>query len=809
MSRFRRLVNTFRSGRLRRNIDREVAFHIEERASQLRAEGASEEEAVRRARLQFGGRVAHAEGARDVDVTAWLDASIRHTRIAGRTLLRTPMFTLTVVLTLALGIGANAAVFSALDAVLLRPLPFPDGNRLMLVSESREKAPETKISPVRLQDWNEHNTAFDGITGYFVEDVSESSGDLPERVARATVAPRFFAVWGVPPAIGRGFTDAEHRVGGPPAAVITDRYWRARLGADPRVLERTLRFQKSTIPIVGVMPASFLFPDRAVDIWIPVRVDADYAQNRQNSWFKGIGRLRAGVTLEQARGAMADVQRRLGEMYPATDAKIGVQIVPLRETIVGEFRASLWLLFAAVTVLLLITCTNVAALLLSRAAHREREIAIRLSLGATRLAVAMQVLVETIMLALAGAAVGLLVASGATAALRSMDAALPRIEEITVNRTILLYTFASALVAALLCGLLPAIRAARHGLGGTLSEGSRGQVSRRGTVQWILVGAQVALSVTLLTGAGLLLRSFQELWQVDPGFQPERVLTFRISGSWADAQDMGAMVRRFDRTLEELRALPGVESVAMSLNPPGSPSEREETFQLVEAGGNSELNIVTDARGVSPAYFATMRIPLVEGEGCRPQVPKTPRDLMVNEAFVARYMSGYPSPVGLHLSRGPKSKPFRIVGVVGNARERGLDHAPGPTIYWCADWNPIQYFLVRTSGDPVAITQAVRQKIKQLEPLRSVYDITPLTERIDAAFAENRLRTALLALFAVTALSLTCVGLFGTIGRRFATCCRCLIATRTYDPSTSKSCCPGRKAVSMRRSTRISSRRDA
>lgn len=354
MSWLRRLLNTLRGDRVRRDIDREVSFHMAERADELRSKGLGEEEAMRQARLQFGSPLLHAERTRDMDIAGWLDAMLRNIRYAIRTLARAPAFTFTVVLTLALGIGANSAVFSALDAVLLRPLPFPDSDRLMWLNQTHERNAGTGIAPVRLEEWNRLNSTFTAITGYYTEDVSETSGDLPEKVTRAFVAPLFLQVWGIAPALGRGFAATEHRVGGPSAVLISDRYWRTRLRADPHVLDRSVRIGTTSFPIIGVMPASFWFPDRDVDLWFPVPVDAEYAQSRRITWYNGVGRVEPGVTFEQARDNLAAVQAQLAEQYPDPDAEIGVEVVPLKEVTVSGVRSSLWLLFGAVSVLLLI-----------------------------------------------------------------------------------------------------------------------------------------------------------------------------------------------------------------------------------------------------------------------------------------------------------------------------------------------------------------------------------------------------------------------------------------------------------------------
>jgi predicted permease len=598
-----------------------------------------------------------------------------------------------------------------------------------------------------------------------MEDISETSGELPERVRRAWVTPRFVEVWGMDPAIGRGFTAAEHRIGGPPAVVVSDRYWRVRLGGDPNAIGHALRIGGAAIPIVGVMPASFLFPDRDVDLWFPAPIDFKVAQSRKLTWYTGIGRLKRGVTLEQARANLDAVQSELGRQHPETDAKLRVEMVPLKEVMIGGFRKSLWLLYAGVSVLLLITCTNIAGLLLARGTQRQHEISVRLALGASNVAVVAQMLVETLMLSLAGAGVGLLLAAGAAAGLRTAAADLPRVDDIAIEWRILGYALVSAVVVALLCGIVPALRAARASTAGALNEAGRTQVSGRSSLQWLFVGVQVALSVVLLAAAGLLVRSFQELSRIDLGFDPARVLTFRVSGGWAETAEYTRLVHRIDTTIDELAALPGVESVATSLFLPGVPTEFELAFALVEARNEDERRLAAENRVVSPEYFATMKIPLVDGEMCRRQPFGAPIQFMVNRAFRSRHLAGRPSPIGLHLASVTNmASTGTIVGIVADARDHGIDRSPAPTVYTCLSApNPTPQFLVRTHGEPTELAHTVRLKLKELEPLRSVYEIAPLEDWIGGAFAQNRLRTMVLVFFAVTALALACVGLYGTL----------------------------------------------
>lgn len=760
MSLVARLWNTLHPARIQDDIAREVAFHLDARVDELRQTGLSREEATRCARLQFGNVSFQTERTRDMDISLWLEACVRNIRYAVRTLMRTPGFTVTAVLTLALGIGANTAVFSAVNSVLLKPLPFPDGARLMRLTQTREGSAGTNIAAPRLANWSVQTGTFEAVSGYYTEDVSDTSGDLPERVRRGMVAPRFFQVWGAASSEGRTFTDADHQPGAAAAIIISDRYRRHRFGADPNVLGRTVRLDNSSFAVVGVMPPSFQFADRTVDLWIPVRTGEPTF--RRADFYGGLGRLKRGVTVEQARADLARVQTQLAAQYPDSDSKLRVDVVPLKDATAGSMRSSLGLLFGAVSVLLLITCVNIASLLLSRAAHRQQEIAVRMSLGATWAAVAGQIFAESAVLALAGAAAGLVVAVAAVAGFRLAAADLPRVDEIRLDRIVLLYTLVTTVVVALVAPLISAIRTARSGVG-IANDAGRTQVSARNALQWLLVGTQVALSVTLLVGAGLLARSFQELSRVDPGFSPSRVLTFRVGANFSEVRNMPRVTQRIERTLNAVRALPGVESAATAISLPGIPFMYELTFKLPETQGDPQTPVVAESRVVSPEYFATLQIPLMQGETCRRQPPGAPQDAMVNQAFVKRYLSARPSAIGVQLEadRTPLS---RIVGVVGDARERGLDREPGPIVYPCQSApTPMPYFLARTRGEPAAITASVRQMLKQLEPLRAVYDIAPLDERIGAAFTQNRLRPLVLILFALIALTLACVGLYGTL----------------------------------------------
>jgi predicted permease len=745
-------------------VEQEIGFHIAELTAAYVAQGLAPDEARRRAMLEFGGREQVKQQVREVHISRLLENMAFNLKAAVRFLRKSPMFSIVVILTLGLGIGANSAVFSAIDAIILRALPFPNSNQLVAVYQHDYKGRDanTFVAPVRLEEWNRLNSTFQAISGYYFDDLSETSGSLPEKVTECLVAPRFLAVMGVSPALGRAFTQQEEHWGGPKAAIISYAYWQRHFHSDPGAVGQNLHVGDYTYSIVGVMPASFLFPKSEVDFWTPSAPDAPFAQRRDETWFTVIGRMKPRVTSQQATADLANVQSQLGKQFPKPDAELTVETVPLKEVIVGGTRNSLWLLYGSVSLLLLIACSNIAALLLARTTEREHEISIRFSLGASRLAIVGQLLTEVFALALLGSLAGLLIAGASARGFHLLAKTLPRAQEIALNWQIVVYTLAAALLTTLLCGLFPAMRGTRRTLARSLASGSRTQVSTRGTLQWMLVGMQITLAVTLLIGAGLLLRSFQQLARVYPGFEPSHVLTFQVSGSWGETSEMKNVIQRIDRTLENLRTLPGVETASTSAMLPGVPSQYQLEFKI---DGRQEPGhpILADNRYVSAGYFDTMRIPLLIGEGCR---AASTTDIMVNRAFADKYMSGSLS-VGHKLS-GAVYNDFlpqgMIRGVVGDAREEGLNTQPVPTVYSCFSApDPFPNYLVRVQGDPMAMAETIRRRIHEIEPSRSVYAFAPLQEHLDEASSENRLRTMLLTIFAATAILLACIGLYGTL----------------------------------------------
>jgi predicted permease len=759
-----RWKNPFDKSGRDKDLDREIAFDIEERTTANIAHGMTPDEARRQAIVEFGGRQQIKEELRVVHASALLDSIAFNLKAAMRFLRRSPSFSAAVILILALCIGSNSAVFSVVDAIVLRPLPFPHGDELVALYQHDLKNRNTNrlVAPPRLEDWNRMNSSFQSISGYYLDDLSETSGPLPEKLAVALVAPRFLRVMSVAPLLGRNFTPDEESFGGPNAVLISYRFWQRRFHGAPDATEQKLHIGDYSYSIAGIMPPQFAFPNRDVDVWSPSPPDAPYARRRDATWYNVIGRLKPGVRLEHAQADLATVQSQLGKQFPKPDADLAVESTPLKQSVVGGVRASLWLLYGSVSLLLLIACSNIAALLLARTADREHEISIRFSLGASRSRIIVQLLTEVFVLAAAGSLLGLLVAAGASRAFHLLSNTLPRAEEITVNWRIVLYSFVCAATTTMLCGLFPAIRGTRRQLAHSLAHTSRTQVPGKHRVQWTLVGVQVTLAVTLLAGAGLLLRSLDALSRVSPGFDPGHVLTFQITGAWGETADFKKLFARMDRTLDGLRALPGVEAAATAGDLPGVPLLYQFEFRI-DGKLDPNRRMLAYARAVSAGYFTTMRIPLLEGEACKDRAAIG--DVVVNRSFASLYLNNT-VPVGHQLQTVSDSivPQVTVRGVVADAREEGISTTPAPTVYVCFSApDPFPHFLVRTHGDPMAMAETVRHRIHELEPNRSVYGIEPLQAHLDDVAFENLLRTLLVTLFAGTAVLLACIGLYGTL----------------------------------------------
>lgn len=721
----------------------------------------------RDARQQFGNPTLLVEDS----VAEWgwpqLESWVRDFRFAVRSALRQPAFTLTVVLTLALGIGASGTIYALIDTVLIRPLPFPDADRLAGLYDARQvragSEGRTRISPGRLEDLQQLNKSFESLAGWYLDVLTDTSGPLPERVSGAYVSPRFFSVLGTGAARGRTFTSVEEQFGGPQSIVISDGLWRRRFSADPDVLGRTLMLSGQSFAIVGIMPASFRYPEPATDVWLPKQARPGLLQIREARFYATIGRLKPGVTIEQSRADMAAVQQILGGRYPKTDAGFVVTMEPLKDQLVGKVQSSLWLLFVSVTILLLIACANVGCLMLARLNSRSEEIATRTSLGAGNSAIARQLFVEGLVCSIAGGVLGVFATHSGILALQKLAPNVPRIEELALDGRVLLALAAITLFSALLFSLAPILQLLRRDIGSTLIRRGRGVAGGGQRLQKALVAGQLALATSLLIGAGLFLRTMMNL-QVSPlGYQPEGVLTLHVGSSFNEPPD--AAVQRHKRTIEALSGLPGVTSVAMSAGLPGVNPSWPREF-LIEGEPNPEGTVpFANWRVVTGDYFRTLSIPVLEGRTCEMSTePKRPFEALVNRTFAERHFQGR-SPLDRIVHRGPQGEiGTRIVGVVGDVKEDGHGSAPPPVIYACGYlrfW-PDADILVRTSNVG-ALASGVRRELQALEPSRPVYGIRPLSEALYGALAQARFRTLLISLFSFLALALSAIGLYGVM----------------------------------------------
>ncbi|HEY2908428.1 MAG TPA: ABC transporter permease [Vicinamibacterales bacterium] len=687
-------------------------------------------------------------------------------RSASRSLLHRPALAAAVIVTLTLGIGANSAIFSAVDAVLLEPLPYPNADRLVSVYESNlaRRQSTQLVAPGRLEEWNRMNQTFLGLAASYFENMTDTSAALPERVEAMRVSPRFFAVLGVPAAIGRTLNPQEELFGGPRAAVLSDLFWRKRFDANPRVIGQSLTLGGASYTIVGIMPPSFRYPKATTEVWLPTQAPEMFLKARGARLYTAIGRLKPGVTPEQGQADLSAVEARLAVQYPQTDAGWAAAVVPLKEEQIGGVRRSLWLLLGAVLLVLLAACGNVACLMLADATRREHEIAVRLALGASRMRVVAQLLLEGAMLALAGSCLGLLVAHWGLDLLRKMATQLPRADELGIDARIVVFTLTVGVMTTVLFALAPALQATRSTVASRLGHGGRGQIGGRQRLQRMLVATQIALAIVLLAGAGLLVRSFSRLQQVSPGFDSTSVLTFRVSSQWTESTT--ATMSRHLRTMERLNKVPGVVSSAFSIVLPAGADFPPIEFTI--AGRDAREHLFSTSRSVSSAYFSTLHIPLLQGAVCRDDPAKPFRQVVVTRAWADRFFPGE-SPIGhfiepLSLAGQP---PQEIIAVVGDVRENGLTKEPPALMYGCGlqPYWPDPFFLVRTDPARHVSVQTIRAALREIEPKRALYSVRPLADTLTESISQQRLNTVLLVLFAGTALLLAAVGLYGVMSQ--------------------------------------------
>ncbi len=769
----------FRRKAVEAELEAELRFHLYRQAEKYLRAGLGPEEARRRARIDLGGLEQAKEECRDARGLGLLEAFYQNVRFGLRLLRHAPGFAAVAVLTLALGIGSSAAMFSVVNAVLLRPLPYPHPSQLVALPESEPQSgiPSDGASYQDLESWRTASHSFRYLAGIAVHQVTLTGRGQPTEVYTVSVTDDFFPLVGVAPLLGRTLTAADAGRGAAPVAVVSASLWRSRFGADPKIVGETVALDKRSFTVVGVMPAGFRTPffNFHENVWIPIAEDPLFSAflPRRGGHYLGVfGRLKPEVTLARAQAEMTGIAARLAQRYPATNHGWIVSVQPLREAIVGrQARRALLVLLAAVGLLLLIACVNVASLLLARGSGRGREMGIRVALGGGRDQLVGQLLTESAMLGLAGGLAGILLAYWGVAGLGSLlPASLPLPHAVAVDWRVLGFALALSLAASFLFGLAPAFFTAKcdpqAALGESTNRATEGASRRR--ARELLAAVEIALAMVLLVGAGLLLRSLAALTSVSPGFEAK--------GAWMAEVDLPryqystpAQWSAFGgELLTRLQAQPGLRDTALAVPLPLVDGFVNLGFRIV---GNPPLPpgtfVTADYVSVSPNYFRVMGIPLLFGRAFGASDSLTaPRAAVISEAFARRYFP-HENPLGRQLDCGfpPDYVPRVIVGVVGDVHDQSLAQAPQPMMYvpfaQAPFWGAV--VVTRTGLAPAAIAGAIRREVRAIDPDLPVTDFQSLPSGIQATAAQPRFRAELLALFGLLALALASAGIFGVI----------------------------------------------
>lgn len=713
-----------------------------------------------------------------------MPTSLQELKYALRALRKRPGFSLIVILVLALGIGANTAIFSVVNAVLLRPLPFDQPDRLVQLwhTPPQKSFPGMKkfsVSPANFLDWKHQSTSFEAAAVYGGGLFTLTGSGEPQRLYGPRVGPEFFSVLHAKPLMGRSFTEDDGKPESQKTVVISEAFWRANLGSKPNVLGQTIRLNDEPYTIIGVMPNSFSFPVSSAvppQAWVCLQWSAKEQAVRGNHNYMAFGRLKPGVSIEQAQSELSTISARLEQEYPADDAGWGALIVPLRDQLVGDVRPALLILLGAVAFVLLIACANVANLVLATTLGRRKELAIRTALGAKRSQLIGQVLTETVFLAVAGGALGLVFANFGIHLIENFLANdLPRVGGIGLDLPVLLFTFGVSLLTGLLAGIVPASRYAKADVNEALKQGvDRGSSDSGGkTTRTVLVTAEVALSLMLLVGAGLLIRTFYHLQKLDPGFDSKNVLTTFIALPKAKYEKPELQRAFYQQALDKIRALPGVESAATidSLPLQGGSTQpiMIEGRPLLKMADQPEV----PTREISPDYLKTMHIQLLRGRNFSEADTATSTPVMLISKSLAKEFFPNEDPIGKHMSMELTDQYLEIpttqreiVGIVGDVKIDGLDDDRSmAAVYMPFEQVPSQHaqIVLRTNNDPASQTAALTNAIHSIDPNLTLVDTMTMEEVVATSIAQRRFTMMLLIAFAVLALVLAAVGIYSVL----------------------------------------------
>lgn len=696
---------------------------------------------------------------------------IQDLRYSLRMLLKHPWFTATVVLTLALGIGANTALFSIINTLLLRPLPLPQPAQLVQVWEVSRQSGNLKF-PVALPnmvDWRTQSTSFANIAAYSPTGLNLSVDDHPEFISVLSVTPDYFKVMGVTPALGRDLREEDGLPNAPRTAVLNHGFWQRRFAADPQIIGRTIRLNSENCTVIGVMPKGFDFPTSEVAVWAPMRGNLA-ASGRGVHNYQAIARLKPGVSLQQAQTELNAIASRLEAEYPGTNKDVGIRLVSLQKELVEGEQPRLLLLFGSLLTVLLITCANLAGLLSARASARQKESAIRSALGAGRQRLVRQMLTESMLMVLLGGGLGVLVAYLGLKALLAIYPSSPATwTEFGIDRAALLFTLLISVLVGLGFGLMPALQFSRTRLNETLKEGNRG-TSGRGTekLRAVLVTVQIALALILLTVGGLLIRSMRQLQQVNPGFNPEQLLTMQLSLPRKYAEDE-QKTRFFEEVLAQVRTLPDVKTAAVASELPFLGENSASSFQIV--GGPplpTGVTLDTNRRSVSADYFQTLGLQLLRGRSFdNRDTLQAPRVVIINDAMARKFWPG-DDPLGRYVTFNSTTQ-YQIIGVVSNAKHSSLQEEDEPQAYTSHQQvtSRTMDLAVRANysfdREPAALINAIRQTVNKIDPEQAIHNIGTMEQRLSQSIAPQRFVALLLTLFATLALIQALIGIYGVM----------------------------------------------